>query len=202
MDCTITAPVLLIKHLLEMSATMCCELPFIQNLPNRFFSESVQHDSPWFAGALLSILLLLPFSLMPQQMHQPHCSDGFNSANFYFTCSWAKQQLTIILSFTEKKNTASISIILFTNPHTPPPPSLNKMKWQTETWHLCRHRQGCSEMALLASSSNLSGHTQTKYPSNILPCPGKEIQQQEAKRKTWTGTRWKINAAYPDKKHF
>lgn len=54
-----------------------------------------------------------------------------------------------------------------------------------------QQRQECSEMASLASSSNLSGQPQTIYPGDILSCPGQEIQQQKTKTKTWTGTRRK-----------
>ena len=62
---------------------------------------SQHHDSPWCAGALLSILLLLPFSLTAQQMHWPHHSDGFNLANNYVTYSWRKPYL----NFTCEKQT-------------------------------------------------------------------------------------------------
>lgn len=146
----------------------------------------VLHDSPWFAGSLLSILLFLPFSLT--QMHRPHCSDDFSFANLSFTCSLVLGSKNR-QAFTENtQNSVSISIILFTI--SPPHPSLKKDE-MTDRDTAEQQRQECSEMASLASSSNLSGQPQTIYPSDILSCPGQEIQQQKTKTKTWTGTRRK-----------
>ena len=94
MDCTIVSAE---KHFLEMQATLGCE--------TTSYSKSAQQVFPRYQfnvihlgvqAPCLSILLLLPFSLTPQQMkHRPHRSDGFNFANFFYFISVAPEEGTV-----------------------------------------------------------------------------------------------------------
>lgn len=108
------------------------------------------------------------------------------ASTFYFTNTWGKHQ-RLMWTNIHWKHTASISIILLTHPHTPPSPSLKKDE-MTKTSLICKHKQECSEMVLLASSSSLSGQPHTIYPSNVVSRPGntnkKQKQGQEQGRKS------------------
>lgn len=187
MDCT--APVFLRNISLKCKPQFAVIHLLFKICPTGF-SLSVQHDSPWFAGALLSIPLLLPFSLTPQQMHQPHCSDSLNFANFYFTYSWGKYHLNVWCG--KKTHSLKTKIllpfqyILFTNP--PPPPSLllllnlYKMKWQSNTAHLQTDRSAMKWFYWPPHLTCMASLRQSTH-RKIMSCPGPETQQQETQRK-------------------
>lgn len=123
-------------------------------------------------------------------------------------CAQMNQVFSIFISLALDKNTfwmfcfhPARILLPFRLSCSPTPTPVNllnpysKMKWHPKIQHIYRHKQECSETALLASSSSHCGQPQTVYPCNILSCPGQEIQQHTKGKRD----RRELNAVHPDK---